>query len=94
MIYLQVPAKSSIENELDDRIRDFFKAVAGEDLEVDWMELKNILDVAINKGEFYEKKCLKAYYFINSTNQTCRGARLGLPIYQRQVDFQRKFAAA
>jgi hypothetical protein len=52
LIDLQVPTKTPIENELDDRIRDFFKAVAGEDLEVDWMELKNVLDFAINKGKF------------------------------------------
>jgi len=43
--------KTSVESELDDRVREFFTVVAGEDMEVDWMELKNVLDFAINKGD-------------------------------------------
>ncbi|CAB3374133.1 Hypothetical predicted protein [Cloeon dipterum] len=40
---------SPVEAELDKRVQEFFKAVAGDDLEVDWMELKNVLDFSINK---------------------------------------------
>ncbi|XP_039279357.1 calpain-A isoform X2 [Nilaparvata lugens] len=31
----------------DDKIREFFKKLAGDDMEVDWMELKQILDYAM-----------------------------------------------
>ncbi|XP_076636463.1 calpain-A-like [Colletes latitarsis] len=33
----------------EDNIREFFKKLAGEDMEVDWMELKEILDFAMRK---------------------------------------------
>ncbi|XP_076300875.1 calpain A isoform X4 [Lasioglossum baleicum] len=32
-----------------DKVREFFKKLAGDDLEVDWMELKEILDFAMRK---------------------------------------------
>ena len=31
-------------------MREFFRKLAGEDMEVDWMELKEILDYAMRKG--------------------------------------------
>ncbi|XP_059488829.1 calpain-A-like [Neocloeon triangulifer] len=40
---------SPMNSVLDDKVKAFFKEVAGEDMEVDWMELKNVLDLAINK---------------------------------------------
>ncbi|XP_076636456.1 calpain-A-like isoform X4 [Colletes latitarsis] len=33
----------------EDKVREFFKKLAGEDMEVDWMELKEILDFAMRK---------------------------------------------
>lgn len=33
-----------------DKVREFFKKLAGDDMEVDWMELKEILDFAMRKG--------------------------------------------
>lgn len=41
----------SEEEKRNERIREFFKKIAGEDLEVDWMELKQILDYAMKNGE-------------------------------------------
>lgn len=31
-------------------MREFFRKLAGDDMEVDWMELKEILDYAMRKG--------------------------------------------
>ncbi|XP_012250974.2 calpain-A isoform X2 [Athalia rosae] len=33
----------------DDKVREFFRKLAGDDMEVDWMELKEILDYAMRK---------------------------------------------
>ncbi|XP_076176529.1 calpain A isoform X2 [Ptiloglossa arizonensis] len=33
----------------EDKVRDFFRKLAGDDMEVDWMELKEILDFAMKK---------------------------------------------
>ncbi|XP_053974217.1 calpain-A-like isoform X3 [Hylaeus volcanicus] len=33
----------------EDKVREFFKKLAGDDMEVDWMELKEILDFAMRK---------------------------------------------
>lgn len=33
-----------------EKVREFFKKLAGDDMEVDWMELKEILDFAMRKG--------------------------------------------
>lgn len=35
----------------NEKIRELFKKLAGEDMEVDWMELKEILDYAMRNGE-------------------------------------------
>lgn len=44
-------AKPNAEEEKqDENIREFFKTIAGEDMEVDWMELKQVLDFAVKKG--------------------------------------------
>ena len=40
------------EEKRNERIREFFKKIAGEDLEVDWMELKEILDYAMKNGRY------------------------------------------
>lgn len=34
----------------EEKVREFFKKLAGDDMEVDWMELKEILDFAMRKG--------------------------------------------
>ncbi|XP_046400174.1 calpain-A-like isoform X4 [Ischnura elegans] len=42
----------------DDKVKEFFRKIAGDDLEVDWMELKEILDFAMKnetKGEGFSK---------------------------------------
>jgi hypothetical protein len=33
-----------------DKVKEFFAKIAGEDMEVDWMELKEILDYAMRNG--------------------------------------------
>lgn len=38
------------EQKRSERLQEFFKKIAGEDLEVDWMELKQILDYALKNG--------------------------------------------
>lgn len=38
------------EEKRNERIKEFFKKVAGEDLEIDWVELKQILDYAMKNG--------------------------------------------
>lgn len=34
----------------DERLKEFFKKIAGEDMELDWMELKEVLDFAMKNG--------------------------------------------
>jgi hypothetical protein len=38
------------EDKTQDKVKEFFLKIAGEDLEVDWMELKEILDYAMRNG--------------------------------------------
>jgi calpain len=35
------------EEDIQDKVKEFFRKIADEDMEVDWMELKEILDYAI-----------------------------------------------
>lgn len=50
--YFQVREEPE-EDRNTEKVREFFKKLAGDDMEVDWMELKDILDFAMRKG-----KCL------------------------------------
>jgi hypothetical protein len=38
------------EDKVQDKVKEFFRKIAGEDMEVDWMELKEILDYAMRNG--------------------------------------------
>lgn len=38
------------EDENTKRVKEFFKTVAGEDMEIDWSELKEVLDLALKRG--------------------------------------------
>ena len=38
------------EDKTQDKVKEFFRKIAGEDMEVDWMELKEILDYAMRNG--------------------------------------------
>jgi calpain len=38
------------EDKTQDKVKEFFHKIAGEDMEVDWMELKEILDYAMRNG--------------------------------------------
>lgn len=40
----------------DDKVKEFFRKIAGDDMEVDWMELKEILDYALRNGIVYQSK--------------------------------------
>ena len=40
------------ESEYDQMVREFFNKIAGDDLEIDWMELKQVLDYALKKGAY------------------------------------------
>ena len=35
----------------DDKVREFFAKIAGEDMEVDWKELQEILNYAMKEGK-------------------------------------------
>lgn len=48
-----------------DPVRDFFNRLAGEDGEVDWQELKEILDYAMREG-VYETICYPIYTYIKT----------------------------
>ena len=41
------------EEKRNERIKEFFRKIAGEDLEVDWIELKQILDYAMKNGIYF-----------------------------------------
>ncbi|PSN50085.1 Calpain-A [Blattella germanica] len=44
------------EDKSQDKVKEFFRKIAGDDMEVDWMELKEILDYAMrNENEFSYK---------------------------------------
>ena len=47
----QVKPELEEESEYDQMVREFFNKIAGDDLEIDWMELKQVLDYALKKGE-------------------------------------------
>lgn len=38
------------EDKAQDKVKEHFRKIAGEDMEVDWMELKEILDYAMRNG--------------------------------------------
>jgi hypothetical protein len=38
------------EEKTQDKVKEFFRKIAGEDMEVDWIELKEILDYAMRNG--------------------------------------------
>lgn len=44
------PEPTAEESDHDDKIKDFFAKIAGEDLEIDCDELKQLLDFALQKG--------------------------------------------
>lgn len=47
------PASEEEQAESDERIRGFFSKVAGEDLEIDWSELQNVLNYAMKRGALH-----------------------------------------
>lgn len=49
MLFFQVRDEPEQDRNAE-KVREFFKKLAGDDLEVDWMELKDILDFAMKKG--------------------------------------------
>jgi hypothetical protein len=49
---IQIPDEPQPEKEKKtEAIRQFFQKLAGDDMEVDWMELKDILDYAMRNGK-------------------------------------------
>jgi len=42
------------QDEAAQRVKDFFKTVAGEDMEIDWAELKEVLDLALKREFAFE----------------------------------------
>lgn len=51
VIHPPEPEDRDERKEKDDQIRAFFARIAGEDLEVDWKELQEILDYAMRDGK-------------------------------------------
>lgn len=54
------PVDRDERKEKDDKVRQFFNKLAGEDLEVDWRELQEILDYAMREGNSH----IDEYYFL------------------------------
>ncbi|CAG0893965.1 unnamed protein product [Cyprideis torosa] len=48
--------RQEVEEETDEerKVKEFFRTIAGEDLEIDWMELQKVLDFALKKGLEFE----------------------------------------
>lgn len=44
------PEDDGQEVEADERINAFFRKVAGDDLEIDWKELQDVLNFALKRG--------------------------------------------
>jgi hypothetical protein len=49
-LLLQVKETEPEENDAAQKVQAFFKTVAGDDMEIDWSELKEVLDLALKKG--------------------------------------------
>lgn len=56
------PQSQEEEAEQDDRIRGFFSKVAGEDLEIDWSELQNVLNFAMKRGKLLKFSYLQHWH--------------------------------
>lgn len=48
------------EVEADERVRGFFRKVAGEDLEIDWKELQDVLNFALKRGQYVFHQVMEA----------------------------------
>ncbi|ODM97216.1 Calpain-B [Orchesella cincta] len=58
------------EDEQKARVSEFFKTVAGDDNEIDWSELKEVLDMAMKRDS--NTKYLAEFDFAGFTRDTCR----------------------
>ena len=45
------------EDKTNDKVKEFFRKIAGDDMEVDWIELKEILDYAMRAGNVKISLC-------------------------------------
>lgn len=50
MFFLQAKDPEPVQDEAARRVQEFFKTVAGEDMEIDWSELKEVLDLSMKRG--------------------------------------------
>lgn len=57
------------EEKTQDKVKEFFQKIAGEDMEVDWMELKEILDYAMRNGNVLCSQQLN--FILTCTNLGC-----------------------
>lgn len=48
----QIKQTTEAEEKSDDKVKEYFLKLAGDDMEVDWVELKDILDYSMRNGEF------------------------------------------
>lgn len=46
------------EAEAAERVQQFFKTVAGDDMGIDWSELKEVLDLALKRGTRMINYCI------------------------------------
>jgi len=53
----QVKETEPEENEAAKKVQEFFKTVAGDDMEIDWSELKEVLDLALKRGKRHYTHC-------------------------------------
>ncbi|KAG8261010.1 Calpain-1 catalytic subunit [Homalodisca vitripennis] len=49
-VVIEPPQPAPEMKKADEKVKEFFRKLAGEDMEVDWMELKEILDYAMRNG--------------------------------------------
>ena len=55
--HVQIAPELAQESEYDRAVRQFFTQIAGDNLEVDWRELKDVLDYALKKGTSPHRIC-------------------------------------
>jgi len=62
--FSQVKESEPESRDAAERVQTFFKTVAGEDMEIDWSELQEVLNMAMKRGMFVFKYVWMDFFFI------------------------------
>lgn len=73
---------SDEQNEKENQVREYFKKISGDDLEIDWQELKNILDYALKKEFEFEGFSKDVCRSMVAMMDVDRSGKLGLEEFQ------------